>query len=126
MQSNRQFNAPQLTFQQQRLQREVTLQQQVVTALAQQYEDARIREVRDTPVITVLEKPTLPVLPDPRGRLLLVTMGTLAALLLGAVVVLAREGMRRGRGEDEGDASYAMLATEWQRIRRMFGTSRSH
>ncbi len=83
LQSNRQFNAPQLTF-----------QQQVVMALAQQYEDARIREVRDTPVITVLEKPTLPVLPDPRGRLLLLSLGTLGALALGAAVVLAREGRR--------------------------------
>jgi len=126
LQSNRQFNAPQLTFQQQRLQREVALQQQVVMALAQQYEDARIREVRDTPVITVLEKPTLPVLPDPRGRLLLLSLGTLGALMLGAAVVLAREGMRRQRGADDGDPSYAMLETEWQRIRRMFGSSRSH
>ena len=127
LQVNREFaESPALVFQQDRLRREVLLQQQVVTSLAQRYEENRIREVRDTPVITVLEKPTLPVLPDPRGRLLLLSVGTLVALMVGAAVVLAREGMRRQRGEDGGDPSYAMLATEWQRIRRMFGSSRSH
>jgi uncharacterized protein involved in exopolysaccharide biosynthesis len=53
LQTNRQFaESPALTFQRDRLQREVLLQQQVVISLAQQYEENRIREVRDTPVIS--------------------------------------------------------------------------
>lgn len=118
LQGNRQYaNSPQLGFVQQRLQREVSLQQQVVTELAQQYEDARIREVRDTPVITVLEPPTLPVLPDPGGRALTVILGTLGAVAVGTMIVLVRGGLARRRDEDGADESDALLAAEWQRLR---------
>jgi uncharacterized protein involved in exopolysaccharide biosynthesis len=60
LQVNREFaEAPALMFQRDRLQREVLLQQQVVTSLAQRYEENRIREVRDTPVITIVDAPSL-------------------------------------------------------------------
>lgn len=60
-------NSPELTFQQERLQREVGTRQGVVASLTQSYEQARIDAVRDTPVITVVEAPVLPLEPDPRG-----------------------------------------------------------
>src|SRR5690349_5015922 len=41
--------SPELTIQRDRLQRNVSLRQQVFTSLTQSYEEARIREVRDTP-----------------------------------------------------------------------------
>jgi uncharacterized protein involved in exopolysaccharide biosynthesis len=118
LQGNRQYDrSPELTFQQQRLERQVSLQQQVVSGLAQQYEDARIREVRDTPVITVLERPTVPVLPDPRGRATTVILGTAAAMFLGIAITLARAGWNRRRGDGTDDAAYEMLAREWRRVR---------
>ena len=58
---------PELNFQQERLQRQVQLQQQLYTTLSQSFEQAKIEEVRDTPVITVVEPPEAPVRPDPRG-----------------------------------------------------------
>ena len=87
LQENRQYsNSPQLTFERDRLQSQVSLRQQVFQTLAQQYEDARIKEVRDTPVITVIERPMLPARPDPQLRawilLLSVTAGTLGGILL--------------------------------------------
>lgn len=121
LQGNRQFNnSPELTFQRERLQREVSLQEQVVTGLAQQYEDARLREVRDTPVITVIERPSLPVLPDPRGRVTIVVLGIVLSLVAAVAFVLAREGWRRQRRVDDGEPSYDMLADEWQRVRARF------
>jgi uncharacterized protein involved in exopolysaccharide biosynthesis len=124
LQGNRQYeNSPQLTFQRERLQREVSLQEQVVTGLAQQYEDARLREVRETPVITVIERPSLAVLPDPRGRITLVVLGLVLFTVAGAAYVLAREGWRRQRRIDEGEQSYLMLADEWQRLRARFRRS---
>ncbi len=117
LQANRQFtNSPQLRFEEDRLQREVTLRQQVVVGLSQQYEDARIREVRDTPVITVIDPPALPVLPDPRGRVRLLALLTMAFFALGVLVVLSREAWTRKRAEGT-DPSYAQLAAEWQRFR---------
>jgi uncharacterized protein involved in exopolysaccharide biosynthesis len=124
LQANRAFgNSPQLTFAQERLQREVSLHQQVVMGLAQLYEDARIREVRDTPVITLIERPTLPVLPDPRGRVRTLIVFTILFTALGTMVVLLREGWRRGRLTNAGDPSYAILATEWQRVRALLRKS---
>jgi uncharacterized protein involved in exopolysaccharide biosynthesis len=121
LQANRQFNSsPQLTFQQERLQREVALQQQLVTGLAEQFENARIREVRDTPVITLVERPRLAILPDPRGRVRKVIVSTLVACVLACAVVLGRAGWRRQQETAENDVSYAMLATEWRRVRETF------
>jgi uncharacterized protein involved in exopolysaccharide biosynthesis len=96
LQANRQYTgSPELVFQRDRLEREVNLQQQVVTGLAQQYEDARIREVRDTPVLTVLEDPALPALPDPRGRATTVVLGTILAGMIGVAWVIGRTGLQR-------------------------------
>jgi uncharacterized protein involved in exopolysaccharide biosynthesis len=94
--TNRQVtNSPQLSFQRDRLEREVSLQQQLLTGLVQQFEDARIREVRDTPVVTVIERPGLPLRADPRGRMVLVASAMSVGLLLGMAWILARAGMRR-------------------------------
>jgi len=56
LRTNRAFTtSAQLTFENERLKRNLALHQQVFTTLTQAYEDARIREVRDTPVITMVE-----------------------------------------------------------------------
>ncbi len=98
LQRNRDYaNSPQLAFEQQRLLRDVTMQQEMVTTLAQTFEQAKIEEVRDTPVITVIDQPELPAERDRRG---LLKKGILAALLggvLGLGVAFVREGMARGR-----------------------------
>ena len=55
---NRVFsNSPALQFEHDRLQRAVTMRQELVTSLAQAYERARIEEVRNTPVITLIDPP---------------------------------------------------------------------
>jgi uncharacterized protein involved in exopolysaccharide biosynthesis len=117
LQTNRQFaGSPELWLERDRLSREVSQWQEVVSSLAQQTEEARIREVRDTPLITIIEEPALPVLPDPRGRVRILFVGTMAAACLGVMVVLLREGWRRRQAEVR-DASYAQLAGEWRRLR---------
>lgn len=52
--------SPELTFQRDRLTREVTMRAQVFAMMMQSYEQARIEEVRDTPVLSRLTGPTLP------------------------------------------------------------------
>ena len=115
-QTNRDIsNSNTLTLQQQRLQREVQFQQQVVTSLAQQYEELRIREVRDTPVITVLESPVQPAQPDSRLRILILFLSVAGAACAGIVVVTARDVWRRQAASDD-DAALAVLREEWRTI----------
>jgi uncharacterized protein involved in exopolysaccharide biosynthesis len=114
LQTNRQYqNSPPLTFQRERLQRDVMLQQQLVTTLAQQYEDARIREVRDTPVITVIERAVMPVRPDPRLRGLLTVLGALVGVTAAALVVL----LAASKDAQSRDPARELLAREWAHAR---------
>jgi uncharacterized protein involved in exopolysaccharide biosynthesis len=83
------MEAPLLMAAQARLQRRVTLAEEVYASLAQSYERSRIEEVRNTPVITVIETPEHFVLRKPRYTVLKTAMGLLTALLgAGALVVV--------------------------------------
>jgi uncharacterized protein involved in exopolysaccharide biosynthesis len=98
LQRNRDYeNSPQLTFQQQRLLRDVNMQQAMVTSLAQNFEQARIEEVRDTPVITVIDEPERPVQRDPRGLLKKVIIALMLGGALGLGIAFLREGVARNR-----------------------------
>lgn len=111
LRTNRQLaNSPQLTFENDRLRRNVTLQQQVYTTLAQAYEDASIREVRDTPVITMVEAPAVSSMPEPRGRLKSVALGFILGGFAG--VLLAFVGGVAARVREARNAD----------VERFFGT----
>ena len=84
------MNSPELQFQRDRLQREVLMQQEVFTTLAQALEQAKIEEVRDTPVLTTVQLPDVPVRPDRRGVVLKGFLALVAGLSLGAVLALWR------------------------------------
>lgn len=105
--NNKQLNlSPQLKFENDRLARNLVLQQQVVTSLTQAYEDAKIREVRDTPVITMLESPTVRTEPEPRGRTRRIAFGFLLGAIAGIVAVFVRAMAVniRKRGDVDGEA----------------------
>jgi uncharacterized protein involved in exopolysaccharide biosynthesis len=105
LQRNRQIqNSPDLIFDRDRLQRDVSLQQNIVTSLAQSYEEVRIREVRDTPVITVIEEPSLPTQPNPRGRVRRALAGMLAAGFIAAFVAFTSDMVRRRRAVNDPEA----------------------
>jgi uncharacterized protein involved in exopolysaccharide biosynthesis len=114
--NNRQTDFPALTFQRERLEREVTLRQEIVTSLAQKYEENRIREVRDTPVITVIETPILAPRPDARLRAVILLLGTGGAFLLALAFVLIRATWA-GDGAGERDPALTQLKREWARLR---------
>lgn len=101
MQRNRSIaGSPELTFEQDRLQRDVSLRQSILTSLLQRREEARIREVRDVPVVTVIENPRVPVAAESRRVVMKSVLGWLAAtaasLLLGFLLD-ARALARRER-----------------------------
>jgi uncharacterized protein involved in exopolysaccharide biosynthesis len=92
LQRNRDYrNSPQLLLEFDRLQREVTMRQQLYTSLAQSYEGARIDEVRNTPLITLIEAADLPARPDPRLALVKGMLAGLVGLGLGSFIAAVRQ-----------------------------------
>jgi len=89
--------SPLLRFRQERLEREVSIRQAVVSSLAQNYEQARIDEVRDIPVITIVEEPDAPALPDPRMLLLRGLLALIAGALLGSLIAFFLAFVRASR-----------------------------
>ena len=128
LQRNREFRSPELTFQEERLRRDVTLEQQIVLTLSQSYEQARIDQVRDTPAITILERPVPPAEPDPRHHARRAVIGALLGLVLGVLWVWGRDFLRAlmGRREPEVrefqtlvDDSTADLRRPWRLVSRL-------
>lgn len=102
--NNRQFgSASELNFERERLQREISLRQQVFTSLTQAYEDARVREVRDTPVITIFEPPSVPALPQPRHRAQSAILGAILGFIVGSLFAFASILRRRREEEFESE-----------------------
>jgi uncharacterized protein involved in exopolysaccharide biosynthesis len=92
LQRNRDYRqSPMLTFEQDRLAREVTLRQQLYTSLAQAYDQARIDEVRDTPIITLVEHPNVPAKPMPMNLLLKAVLALVVGGLVGISAGFTRE-----------------------------------
>jgi uncharacterized protein involved in exopolysaccharide biosynthesis len=95
LQRNREFGrSSELSFTEDRLRRDVTLNQQIVTTLAQSYEQARIDQVRDTPAITIVERPVAPPEPDPPHHARHALIGIFLGLLFGVAWTWTSEFVR--------------------------------
>lgn len=112
LEANRQFqNSPELLFERDRLQREVTMHQQVFTSLSQAYEDARISEVRNLPLVTVVQPPEPPARPDSRRVPFKALVGLLAGTVVGLFHAFGKEYVTRNR--EEGDREYDEFREVW-------------
>jgi uncharacterized protein involved in exopolysaccharide biosynthesis len=101
LQRNRLYaNDPQLAFEHDRLQRTVSMRQDVYTTLAQAFEQARIDAVRDTPPMTVVERAHIPATPNRRGTMLRAILGLFLGTVLAIVIAVAREFMTRSQLAD--------------------------
>lgn len=133
LQRNRDYqNSPQLLFQFERLEREVSLRQQLYTVLAESFERAKIDEVRDTPVITVVERPELPARPDRRGLIKWGLVALILGFIGGTVIALSREAVHRSQTEEKAEfeelaelwrSSKADLRHPWRALQRAFQRS---
>ncbi len=101
---NRSFQgSPELVAREARLQRQVTLRQQLYVTLAQNYEAARLDEVRSTPVITVVENPEGLVAPKPRGTIVKTFLALFLGLLLSCGMAYAGDYWSRARVDAPAD-----------------------
>jgi uncharacterized protein involved in exopolysaccharide biosynthesis len=108
--TNREFlGSPQLVFQRDRIQRDLTMKEQVFTSLNQGYEEVRMKEVRDTPVISIIEPPFSPLLPLPRGRIKSTLIGGIVGMMLGILLVFISDLV--GRVRRSGDPEWNEFAT---------------
>lgn len=89
LRSNRNYSAPDLQSEHDRLTREASMQRELYTGLAQALAQARLDASRNTPVITVVEQPMPPARPDSRRVALHAVIGAIATGSLVALAVLA-------------------------------------
>ena len=73
-----------LTFEANRLERDVQVKQDLYLTLTREYEQARIAEVRDTPLLTIVDRAVPPYKKSSPHRLLMV----IAAFVLGGVLAV--------------------------------------
>lgn len=98
LRGNREYSrSPDLLSEYERLTREVSIQRELFTSLAQSVAQTRMEALRTTPVVTIVEPPNVPARPDPRGTVIHALVGALAAGAIGALLVLFRAfyGTRR-------------------------------
>jgi uncharacterized protein involved in exopolysaccharide biosynthesis len=112
LRNRRVANAPDLMLEQARLQRVLTLRQQVLVTLTQSYEQSRVDAVRDTPVITVVEAPEGSAR-SAAGILRRAILGGVLGFLTALIIVIVREYARRQRDVMPGE--YAEFDALWQK-----------
>ncbi|HEY7027450.1 MAG TPA: hypothetical protein VH438_07590 [Gemmatimonadales bacterium] len=89
---NRDFSkSPQLQFESDRLQRVVSLRQEVLETLSRSLEQAKIDEVKASPVLTIVEPASVNPFPDRRHLLLKALLAFFAGLTVAALVAIAEE-----------------------------------
>jgi uncharacterized protein involved in exopolysaccharide biosynthesis len=113
---NRRYeDSPELRFQHDRLQRQVTIKQEVFTTLRRSYEEARIQEVNDTPVITVIDQAVPPQERSSPKRKLNVILAFFLGGVLGVFGAFGREFVERARERDTEE--FEEFSSHWAAIK---------
>ena len=87
-QRNRLREDPADRLEEERLQRNVLINQEIMIQLQKEYEMAKIEEVRDLPVLDVIDPPVLPIEKSKPKRKLIVLAGGVAAIFFAALFAI--------------------------------------
>lgn len=112
---NREFrSSPGLQLEFDRLNRTVSMRQQLYNGLAQSYEQAKIEEVRDLPVITVVEPPETPIAPEPHGTVRKTLIGIIVGVAIGILIAFGSHLITRLTRNQQSDdfVEFAALSRE--------------
>ncbi len=119
LEQNRLFqDSPQLSFDYERLQRQVRIKEQLFTTLRQQYEEARIQEVDDTPLITIIDRAVPPEEKSSPKRLQILIMASLLGGILAVFIAFGREYVERVKQRNE--QAVQELAHRWATMKGKF------
>lgn len=113
-------SSPELTFENDRLQRSVTHRAGVVSSLAQNFEQTRIDEVRDTPVFSLVQPPRLPARHDSRGWQKTLILWVAASVVVAFLLRFAKQTASQLTGENVRDLRH--LAAVLRRFGRRIAT----
>lgn len=116
---NRQYESPQLMFERNRLERQVTLRQEIYGTLRREFEMARLEEVNDTPVLTVVEPAQPPALRSSPLRIRMTLVAGLLGLVVSITLAFLLEYLRSSRLRQP--AAYARIAGAWKRGPAAYG-----
>jgi uncharacterized protein involved in exopolysaccharide biosynthesis len=127
LEENRTFvGSPQLQFQHDRLERQVAIRQEVLTALRREYEQARIQEVNDTPVITVIDAAIPPNEKSSPHRTIIVMVVFVLAGLIAIALTFLLEFVKRAQAQ--GGEDFKQFTLSWvafkSELRRPFRSRR--
>lgn len=86
--------APKVALQEQRLLRDVNINQEVYLQLRKEYELARIEEMKNTPIVEVISSPEVPIYRFAPKRRTILSIGLISGLLAGILAVLAWNWIR--------------------------------
>jgi uncharacterized protein involved in exopolysaccharide biosynthesis len=86
-------DSPELLLQQERLHRDLLIQEQIFLELMKQKEIAKIEEVKNTPVLRILDQARPPVRPSHPNKILVVTMGLVLALFAAISYLVIRTAL---------------------------------
>ena len=116
-------NSPALGLENSRLLREVSMRQQIVTAMTQSLEQAKIEEVRDIPAITLIDQPEPAAAPATHEAIRRTLLGLVAGLMVGIILAFLRERAAETReARTPVYSEYAALKQETAiGVRRPFG-----
>lgn len=102
LRQNRDFgNSPELVFAHDRLQREVSMRQEVYSSLMRAQEQARLDAVRDTPLFSVIDRPAGTAEPKGRRTIVFTALALFLGVLLATFLVFALEFFRRRRETED-------------------------
>ncbi len=122
LQSNRRYaGSPLLSFEQDRLARQVQLRQEVFQTLTREYEEARIAEVRDTPLLTIIDPAVPPQRRSFPPRRLMVLLALVAGFLTALALVYVAEYKRAAQQGDP--AQYRHFLQAWRDAKAEFWTA---
>jgi uncharacterized protein involved in exopolysaccharide biosynthesis len=106
-------SSPALLFEQERLRRELSLRQQVLTTILQSYEQARMEEVRNTPLLSIVEVPKLPLQPDRRGLVAKSLLAFMLGISIASALLLLASMVHGGMASTSDEAeAWSLLLRE--------------
>jgi len=109
-------NSPQLRFEEQRLNRQVAVEQELYLTLRREYETARVEEVNNTPLLTEIDAPQVPGRRTRPKRTLTVLLATAVVCIVACGLAVAIERHRELVQSDEPE--YRRLRARLRTITR--------